>query len=261
MRRRKQGASIWRNNAISSCLAAAVIVLLSIAYSRVERDLWQCPVGKVRGEARKLNVNVEKTIERAAKAVQDGNYERAAKLSRRALNTKDNWQSWLTLGIALRAGAPGGTGGVLPAITAFENCLSFPSCKDSADAWFYYASALACTPKLATAKHAVFKSLGFAPDNVDALVLAARLTNFSDTHDADAASSVIDKVKRLLRPYDQEVLSGSASTATAKIHRDPSTQTVRSVGSPVRNCLLSSQPWTSSAEVVWQRRIWTRALP
>ena len=76
------------------------------------------------GEARKLNVNVEKTIERAAKAVQDGNYERAAKLSRRALNTKDNWQSWLTLGIALRAGAPGGTGGVLPAITAFENCLS-----------------------------------------------------------------------------------------------------------------------------------------
>jgi tetratricopeptide (TPR) repeat protein len=217
MRRRKQGASIWRNNAISSCLAAAVIVLLSIAYSRVEERFMAVSRRKSEGgEARKLNVNVEKTIERAAKAVQDGNYERAAKLSRRALNTKDNWQSWLTLGIALRAGAPGGTGGVLPAITAFENCLSFPSCKDSADAWFYYASALACTPKLATAKHAVFKSLGFAPDNVDALVLAARLTNFSDTHDADAASSVIDKVKRLLRPYDQEVLSGSASDSDSE---------------------------------------------
>ena len=107
---------------IKGAVGVVAVVLFSIAYTYVE-ERWPKTVsqssksskGKGKGKG-KLSLNVEKTVERAAIAAKNMEFERAAKLANRVLERDpDNWQSWLILGGALRSDAPGGAGGRMPA--------------------------------------------------------------------------------------------------------------------------------------------------
>jgi len=176
---------------------------------------------KASGERKsKLSFNLNKTIERSAKAIKDQDWARAEKLAVRATKeAPESWKAWLQLGMAKRLG--GGAAGVLPAVEAFTKAVEVNrdgGAVGLAESHSYLASALSCTPMLATAKKHAFKALSMQPDLFEALATAVKLTNFSEAALDPGATPLLDKMWGLMRSHEKalrEETSPSSSKSKA----------------------------------------------
>ena len=158
-------------------LVVLCIILLSILFTSLEK-MWNEAglnfAGK-KGERKqsKIKVNVPKAVERAGSALEAGEYERALKLVKRALEKEPKNEK--ALAIFGEVSREEGVDGVLPALEAFSQCVKLENCSANSKVWFQYASTLACTPDLFAAKQAAFKSLSLKPDASIAFTTASSL--------------------------------------------------------------------------------------